>query len=600
MTVRRTANDVEGRARALRDQLSLEEKLTLLSGVGDFWLGFLKVTTQGAPEPFRSGSVPRLGIDGCRFIDGPRGIAMGPSTCFPVAMARAATFDPQLEERVGDAMGREARAQGANVVGAPCIEVLRHPAWGRAQETYGEDPHHNGMMGAALVRGLQRHVMACAKHLALNSIENARFRVDVRASEETLENVYLVPFEHVVREGVASVMTAYNSVNGEWCGQNRQLITTILKERWGFDGFAVSDWGFGIRDGVKAVNAGLDLEMPDPVHMGRHLLGPVQRGEVPLERIDDAVLRLLRQQLRFADGMPGERYGPDVVACEEHRALAREVATRAIVLLRNQSVDGAPVLPLRIENLRRVAVIGHLAAVANLGDKGSSNVHPPYVVTPLDGLRAALRSTGIEVVHDEGADLSQAAATAAAADVAILVVGYTSDDEGERLGGDFPPADLKPLLPPLPAHLADEVERALARMAAGESPVGVGGDRKSLRLHEADEALIQAVAAANPRVVVAIECGSAVIMESWRHSVPGILLLWYPGMEGGHALADILLGRVGPSGRLPFAIPTSEAHLPFFDPEAATIEYGPLHGQNLLDHLGVDAAYPFGFGLTYA
>src|SRR5918992_2819333 len=385
------------------------------------------------------------------------------------------------------------------------------------------------MMGAALVRGLQRHVMACAKHLALNSIENARFRVDVRASEETLENVYLVPFEYVVREGVASVMTAYNSVNGEWCGQNRQLITTILKERWGFDGFAVSDWGFGIRDGVKAVNAGLDLEMPDPVHMGRHLLGPVQRGEVPLERIDDAVLRLLRQQLRFADGKPGERYGPDVVACEEHRALAREVATRAIVLLRNQSVDGAPVLPLRIENLRRVAVIGHLAAVANLGDKGSSNVHPPYVVTPLDGLRAALRSTGIEVVHDEGADLSQATATAAAADVAILVVGYTSDDEGERLGGDFPPADLKPLLPPLPAHLADEVERALARMAAGESPVGVGGDRKSLRLHEADEALIQAVAAANPRVVVAIECGSAVIMESWRHSVPAFFSCGIPG-----------------------------------------------------------------------
>lgn len=144
MTVRRTANDVEGRARALRDQLSLEEKLTLLSGVGDFWLGFLKVTTQGAPEPFPSGSVPRLGIEGCRFIDGPRGIAMGPSTCFPVAMARAATFDPQLEERVGDAMGREARAQGANVVGAPCIEVLRHPAWGRAQETYGEDPTTTG------------------------------------------------------------------------------------------------------------------------------------------------------------------------------------------------------------------------------------------------------------------------------------------------------------------------------------------------------------------------------------------------------------------------------------------------------------------------
>jgi beta-glucosidase len=179
------------------------------------------------------------------------------------------------------------------------------------------------------------------------------------------------------------------------------------------------------------------------------------------------------------------------------------------------------------------------------------------------------------------------------------VVGYASDDEGERLGGDFPPAAVKPLLPPIPPDLAGRVDRALAAMAAGQSPVGVGGDRASLHLHDADEALIHAVAVGNPQTVVAIECGSAVLMERWRHAVPAILILWYPGMEGGHAFADILLGRARPTGRLPFAVPISEDHLPPFDPDAVRIDYGPLHGQRLLDHLGVEAAYPFGFGLTY-
>jgi beta-glucosidase len=296
------AQAVDAQAIALRDQLSLEERLTLLSGVGDFWTGFLRMATHGTPEPFASGSAPRVGVPGLRFVDGPRGITVGASTCFPVAMARAATFDIDLEERVGDAMGKEARAQGVTIVGAPVVEVLRHPAWGRAQETYGEDPSHNGDMGTALARGLQRHVMACAKHVVCNSIENARFQVDVRVAENDLEDIYLAPFKRLVDEGVAAVMSAYNAVNGEWCGQNRHLLTTVLKQKWGFTGFVVSDWGFGLRDGVKAVNAGLDLEMPHPVHMGIHLLDAVRRGEVPVERVDDAVLRLLRQQLRFAGG----------------------------------------------------------------------------------------------------------------------------------------------------------------------------------------------------------------------------------------------------------------------------------------------------------
>ncbi len=543
---------------------------------------------------------------------------------------------------MGEAIGREARASGANLLGAPCINLLRHPAWGRAQETYGDDPGHIGEMGAAFVRGAQKHVMACVKHFACNSAENARFQVDVRVAPEVLDTVYLPHFRRVVREAarpaatarleawwleaqpsrpggpvgggaagvcgrraaVAAVMSAYNSVNGEWCGQNRTLLTTILKEGWGFDGFVVSDWVFGIRDGVKAVNAGLDLEMPARLFMGDKLVRAVERGEVPLERIDDAALRLIRQQLRFAEVGDGD-YGPEVIACDKHRALAREVATRAIVLLRNELVDGTPVLPLAAPGaaggaaeLRRLAVIGHLAAVPNTGDRGSSNVTAPYVVTPLEGLRTALAPLGGQVVHDPGTDPASAAMVAEAADAALVVVGYDYRDEGEFMGG-FPPPGFKRLLPRPPLRSLPRVLLALLSVVRGKGAIAAGGDRTSLTLKPADEALVTAVAAANKRTIVVLMCGSAVLMERWRHSVPGILILWYPGMEGGHALADIVLGNRNPSGRLPFSIPTSEDHLPPFDREATVMEYGPLHGQALLDSLGVPAAYPYGFGLTY-
>ena len=432
-------------------ELTLEEKLGLLTGADDFWGGLIRLMTSGAAVPFATGSVARLGIGGLQEGDGPRGVGFGAATCFPVPMARAATFDTALEERVGEAIGREARAVGITLLAAPCVEVLRHPAWGRAQETYGEDPHHNGEMGAAFVRGAQRHVMACVKHLVCNSIENARFRVDVRVDPETLDNVYLVPYQRVVQEGVAAVMTAYNSVNGEWCGQNHMLITDVLKRRWGFEGFVVSDFAFSIRDGVRAILAGMDVELPDEIHFGRRLLGPVRRGEVPLARVDDAVGRLLGTQRRFARQLnvsPGE----DVIACAEHRALAREVARRAIVLLKNDPIAAErPVLPLRVDELRRVAVLGRLADVPNTGDRGSSQVHPPYVVTPLAGLRAALERHRVQVVHSD-----QDAGVAADADVAVVVAGYTSEDEGEGFGGEFPPAEVRHLLPPLPPERAAE------------------------------------------------------------------------------------------------------------------------------------------------
>src|SRR5512145_3557685 len=328
---------IEARARELLGQLTLDEKVKMMCGDLSFWQGLYQMLAVGyATQPWIAGAVPRLGIPGVRFAEGPRGVMLAGSTTFPVSMGRGATFDPGLEERIGDVIGRELRAMGANFYGGVCINLLRHPAWGRAQETYGEDPVHLGEFGAALVRGIQRHVMACAKHYALNSMENARFSVDVTIAPRPLHEIYLRHFKRAVDEGVASIMSAYNSVNGEWCGQNYTLLTEILKRQWGFQGFVMTDFIFGMRDSKKAALAGQDIEMPfDMIHR-QHLTGLVERGEVPIERIDDAALRVLRQQIRFAQGRDPRDYSLDVVGSESHRKIAREAAEKAIVLLKNE------------------------------------------------------------------------------------------------------------------------------------------------------------------------------------------------------------------------------------------------------------------------
>jgi beta-glucosidase len=229
----RSGTDPDEAARSLVAELDDAEKLGLLDGDEPFWPGMPDMMGKGYNlEPIVAGAVARLGIPGIRFSDGPRGAVIGRSTAFPVPMARGATWDPDLEQQVGEAIGAEIRAQGGNFFGGVCVNLLRHPAWGRAQETYGEEPALLGAMGSALARGARRHVMACVKHYACNSMENARFSVDVRVDEAALHEVYLPHFRAVVAAGVASVMSAYNSVNGQWCGQNRALLTDILRDEW--------------------------------------------------------------------------------------------------------------------------------------------------------------------------------------------------------------------------------------------------------------------------------------------------------------------------------------------------------------------------------
>jgi beta-glucosidase len=598
-------------ARRTVEAMTDDEKLWCLDGDAPFWAGLTYLGEGGYHKsPFRAAQVERLGLPGFSFSDGPRGVVIDQATCFPVSMARGATWDVELEERIGDAIGRELRAVGADLFGGVCVNILRHPAWGRAQETYGEDPYHVGEMGAALTRGVQRHAMACVKHFACNSMENSRFRVDISVDEAALHEVYLPHFRRIVDEGVAVVMSAYNRVNGEWCGDNRVLLEDVLRGEWGFDGFVISDWIFGIRDAARSLRAGLDVEMPYRMIRAGNLRHALDGDPGMWDEVDRAVERVVATRARFEGVLGRPAPDRDVLACAAHRALAREAAAKSVVLLRNEVVGDAPVLPLDIRAGTSVALLGRLGTEVNLGDGGSSDVWSPEVATVADGLRSALAEGGGTLVVDDGADLERASSSAAAATYALVVVGYTRQDEGEFIGeaGSAGLADLFPgeddaaLVERFGNQIASERSiRAPAHVSVRPEPGGfaAGGDRASLRLHEDDVALIRAVAAANPRTVVALVAGSAVLVSEWDRAVPAVVQSWYSGMEGGHGLADVLSGQVDASGRLPFSVPRSESDLPAFESEADAFDYDGWHGYWHLARRGSVPAYPFGFGLSY-
>jgi beta-glucosidase len=561
-------------------EATLSEKVAMVSGKGFFKLYKASGKRWGAdPYPAGSGS-PRFAILPLYFTDGPRGVARGESTCFPCTMARGASFDTDLERRIGEAMAKEIRAQGCTLSGAVCINLLRHPAWGRAQETYGEDTCHLGEMGAALAVGLQTHnVIATVKHFALNSMENARFKVDVLCDGRALREVYLPHFKRVLDAGCASVMSAYNKWNGAYCGQNPALLTTILREEWGFTGFVHSDWVFGVYD-VSGLAAGLDIENPEPVVFGQKLIDAVERGEIAEALVDRACGRILRTQYRFASAHdPLPDYPISLVASAEHRALALEAAVKSAVLLKNDAV-----LPLRRERLGSLAVLGRLADLANTGDNGSSRVRPPYVITPLQGLAAA--AEGVAILRGDETDLPAAAAQAARADAVVVVVGYTAEEEGEYIPGDG-------------------IDLGQGGGQSGQSQFmtrrSIGGDRRSLDLPADQIVLIQAAAAAAPDkpVVVVIIAGSAVMVEAWHDQVGAILQTFYAGMEGGTALAHILFGEASPSARLPFTVAQDAGHYPFLDIDADAITYGPYAGYTHFDKHAQQPRFPFGHGLSY-
>ncbi|MBH0082282.1 beta-glucosidase [Salinibacterium sp. SWN167] len=542
-------------------------------------------------RPFVAGAVSRLGIPGIRFSDGARGVVIGAATAFPVTMARAATWNPELEQRVGEAIGAETRARGANYSASVCVNLLRHPAWGRAQECYGEDPVLVGQMGSALTRGVRVHTMACVKHFALNSMENERFEVDVAVDDHALHEVYLPHFKATVDAGADSIMSAYNRVRGEYMDVNRPLLTDVLRDEWGFTGFVTSDWVFGTHDAVASLKAGMDIEMPLRMLRARALPAALRSGELDRATVLESAHRILRTSILHAATREQQEPSASVVASPAHRALALQAAAESIVLLKNDAVDETPLLPLP-RTTRRLAVIGRLADEANLGDHGSSRVRPPSTVSPLQGVREAFPAA--HITSATGQNESAAATLAAQAEFAIVVVGLDQHDEGESVvtGG----VDVGILGRAFTSGLSRRIFTGLAHLAARFVR---GGDRSSLELRPSDASLIRAVSAANPRTVVVLIGGSAIVTDEWRDRIPALVLAWYGGMEGGHALASMLTGDTEPGGRLPFVIPRDAAQLPPFDSAAKAVVYDNSWGQRHLDATGSTPAFPFGFGLGY-
>jgi beta-glucosidase len=554
--------EVDGYARRLLAQMSVQQKVLQMSG--DSTVVDLLPVLVGRPlGPWEAGADRRLRLPPMQMSDGPRGLtARVGATAFPVAMLRAASWDRGLERRVAEAVAEEVRSRGANVWLSPCINLLRHPFWGRAQETYGEDPFLVGEMGAASIAGAQGHnVMAVAKHFALNSIEETRMTVDARADARTLHEVYLPHFKRAVEADVAAVMSAYNRANGDYASESRHLLTEVLKEAWGFRGFVMSDWIDGVHDGPKAARAGLDLEMPSVLVYGKKLQAAVEAGQVPAAALDAAVLRILRRRIEYAARPDRQRY-EGLVHTPAHVALSREAAEQGMVLLKN---DG--LLPLAKDGLRALAVVGRLAEGDVLGDHGSSRVRPPAFVSLAAGLREALGPARVR--YARGDDVAAARAAAREAQAAVVVVGFDFRDEGEYIPVEQIPKE------------------------------DWGGDRKHLGLKPEDVALVQAVAAENPRTIVVLTGGAAITVEEWQEKAGAIVMAFYPGQEGGHALARLLLGGVNPSGRLPFTVPRDASQLPPWDNRSQRVEYGPYHGYTLVEKKGWEPRYPFGFGLGY-
>lgn len=547
---------IEARITELLSQLTLEQKLDLMHGasgglVDGTWL------VEG---------VPALGIPGLHMLDGPRGLSRFTGlhgTAWPVGMMRGATWDVALEQRLGAAMAVEHRSAGADVVLAPTINILRHPRWGRAQETYSEDTHHLGEMGLAFVQGVQsEHLLASVKHFAGNSIENTRHVVDVQMDERTLREVYLPHFRRVIIDGHAgSVMSAYNQLNGSYCDRSAHLLTDVLRDDWGFSGFVESDWVLGTHGSADSLAAGLDIEMPLDSQF-THLRRDYDNGTIDQALVDARAREILRAMFCFGlDTGPARVRGtpidePTQRETPAHLALAREVARRGMVLLRNEG--GA--LPIDA-GVHTIVVLGRNATEENIGDDGSSDVSPSSVVTALEGLTTRAGSA-VAVTQIPGATLDAAqTAMLAAADVVVVVTGLQSGDEGE-------------------------------------SDIGAG-DRDSLDIPSAEVALIHAAAAASARVIVVLEGGAALITRPWEDEVEAIVFAFYPGSSGGDALADVLFGDFAPSGRLPFSIPAQESDLPAFDDVSTTVTYDFLHGYRYLAANGTAPAYPFGFGLSY-
>ena len=567
---------VDARVEDLLGRLTLDEKIQLLH----------------ADSKFGTAAIPRLGIPARLISDGPHGVReeMGAlngrpagrtddfSTWLPVAVALAATWNPDLAHQYGTVLGEEARARGKSVLLGPGVNIQRTPLGGRDFEFFSEDPFLSARTAVPWIKGIQsQQVAACVKHYALNNQEWERDTINVEVDERALREIYLPAFESAVKEaGVWTVMGAYNQVRGQHACHNAYLLNTILKGEWGFKGIVISDWN-GTHDTRQAAFNGLDLEMGterpyDQFYLARPLRDLVDRGVVPPSLIDDKVRRNLR--VMFLTGAFEQR-APGAINTAAHQQTARRIAEQAMVLLKN---DGG-LLPIDSSRVHSIAVIGENATRKQAHGGGSSEIKALYEVTPLAGI------------------VTRAAASANV----VYSPGYRTRGQDPTLGSD-------PVL----------IERAVAAAKQADVAIVVGGlnhndfvegeskDRRTLELPGGQAELIARVAEANPRTVVVLVSGAPVTMDPWLAKVPAVLQAWYAGMEGGNALAAILFGDVNPSGKLPCTFPRrladSPAHaLGAYPGKHGTVNYaeGVLVGYRWFDAKAIAPLFPFGHGLSY-
>ncbi|MDH6280087.1 glycoside hydrolase family 3 C-terminal domain-containing protein [Prescottella agglutinans] len=541
------------------ESLTVEEKASLTVGAG-FW-ETTAIEAQGIPSIFVS--------------DGPHGLrkqssgndhlgilAGEPATCFPPAVALAATWDTSIAERVGAAIADEAKALGVSVVLGPGVNIKRSIRCGRNFEYYSEDPYLAGRLGAAWVHGAQsRGIGTSLKHFAANSQETARMTIDMRLDARTLHEIELRAFEHVVKtEQPWTVMCAYNRLNGVHASEDRWLLTELLRDRWGFEGLVVSDWG-AVVDRARALKAGLDLEMPTSWGRGiEAITNAVADGSLTVEELDTAAARVLTLVQKAAANLDATAT-PDHDA---HHALAREAAEAAIVLLRNEG----GLLPLD-PSTGTIAVIGEFARTPRYQGAGSSQIVPTQLDTALDALQAQVSGAGVtfepgfRLDGEPDAALADAAVAAARdADVAVLFLGLPDLAESE------------------------------------------GYDRTDIDLPAAQIELLDRVLEVTDRVVVVLSNGAAVRLAGFADRVPAILEGALLGQGGGHATARVLLGAVNPSGRIAETIPARLEDTPDYlsfpgDGHSSTWSEGVFVGYRWYDARDIAVSYPFGHGLSY-
>ena len=576
-------------------------------------------TSRNWTDTFRQPDNTSKSIKGFTFRDGPRGVNLdapiqatntshGKSTVFPVAMARGAAWDVDLEYRIGLSIGDEMVAASQTMLLAPTVNLLRHPLWGRAQETYGEDPFQLGRLGTALVAGVQTYVPACAKHYAANNIENLRASKNAQMDEQTLREIYARHFEMIVKDGgVACIMAAYNLVNGTSCTQNAHLLNDILRTDFGFNGFVMSDWwampgGNGASPNAtlagQAIAAGMDMELPWSLNFST-IEGSIGSA-INQTQVDTAVKRILEQKYRFGvDKGTGLKAtssglsGGSITNNSAHVAIAQEAALKSMVLLKNDNNT----LPVK-STFTKIAVVGYsedywapvnssgvatgpginnrgddvnnghidFASGIRVGDVGSSRVNfdSSQAVGPCAGIKAAAGS-GVTVSCGNSATDS----SVTGADFIVVVAGLTPYDEGEEYNGS-----------------GDRTSLALDGKDNGKGNAGQ------------QEGLIKQVAALNKPMVVVLEGGSVIDVSNWQSSVPAVVMAWYPGMVGGTALGQLLFGKANFSGKLPISWPKQLSDLPTFN-GGATTQMDYYVGYRYYDYKSITPLFAFGYGMSY-